>query len=354
MTKMQSSRKSGQYGARELSVLCHQLAVYFKSGMSPLEGIPLVLEDMADKDMKSTLLSVNDQVLAGVSLSWAFRLTQKFPEYMVQMVEIGENTGMLDTVMENLSVYYETEADIRKKVKSAVTYPVVLALMMVGVIALLVIKVIPMFGEILQSFGGELSKEAQVLFHLAQGMKNAVLWIMGILLGVFLLVFLASRWGQGRRLYDRLKVINPFFGMLYKKITASRLAQGLSLTLQSGMDITHGFQSVIGLNPNTYVHEKLSVAYHAISQGRQFSEAFRETGLFPEMFVRMVRSGERSGQLDQIMQKLSLIYAKESEHSLKTFSNTIEPVLVTILSVVLGIVLLSVLLPMIGIMSSIG
>lgn len=354
MNKPHSSQKSGRYKAGELSVLCHQLSVYFKSGMNPLEGIPLVIEDIEDQAIKATLLSVSEQILEGVTLSQAFLQTQRFPDYMVRMIAIGEKTGMLDTVMENLSVYYETEADIRKSVKSAVTYPVILALMMVGVIALLVLKVIPMFGEILQSLGGQIPKEAQVLFSVAEGLKSAVLWLIGLLFAGGLLFLLLLKIPQGRRFYDRLKVNNPFFGLLYKKITASRLAQGLSMTLQSGMNVTLGLQSIMELAENTFVSKKLSTAYDAISQGKVFSEAAKESGLFPEMFVRMVRTGERSGQLDQMMKKLSNIYAREAEQSLKKFSGSIEPVLVTLLSVVLGIVLLSVLLPLIGIMSSIG
>lgn len=354
MTNVQSSRKTGQYGARELSLLCHQIASYLKSGMSPLEAIPLVIEDVKDKEMKAVLSTVSDQILQGIPLSQAFIQTRKFPEYMLRMMEIGESTGMLDSVMEKLSVYYETEADIRKNIRSAVTYPLVLALMMIGVIALLILKVIPMFGEILQSLGGQLPYEAQMLFTLARSLENAVLWALGILVACVLLFFIVIRIKSVRRLFDGLKVNNPIFGLLYKKITASRIAQGLSLTLQSGMDLTRSFQSVLRLTRNTYVHERLATAYEAVSQGRQFSDAAKESGLFPEMFVRMVRTGERSGQLDHMMQKLSDIYARETEQSLKRFSGAIEPVMVTVLSVVLAIVLLSVLLPMIGIMSSIG
>ena len=342
------------FDEKELSLLCHQFGAYLKSGVSPLEGIPLVAEDIKHPDIKSSLLSISDQTLNGTSLSQAFNDTGRFPNYMIKMIEIGEKTGMLDTVMENLSLYYETESDIKKSIKNAIVYPSVLALLMLGVIALLIFKIIPMFGEILGGLGGQIPDEAQIIFAFANNLKFALIWFLCILLFGVSIFMLLVKIPKGRIVIDRLKVSNVFSGSLYKKIIASRLGQGLCLTLQSGMNIIKGFQAIYGLTDNTFVNEELKKAGDKISEGVAISEAMKDTGIFPEMFIRMIRAGERSGNLDKAMEKLSRIYARDAELSLRRLSSSVEPVMVTVLSLILGIILLSVLLPLISIMSTIG
>lgn len=338
----------------ELSMLCHQLNVVLKSGINPLEGIPLIAEDINNSEIQSSLLFISQNMLERIPMFQAFSETGRYPDYMVHMIEIGEKTGTLETVMENLSTYYETEADIKKRMKSAIVYPIILGLLMFGVIALLILKIIPMFGEILSSLGGQVPKEAKILFSFALNMKSIMIWLIVSILfiSIFFILFIKTR--KGRFIFDRLKVENPVSGPLYRKIMASRLGQGLCITIQSGLNPMEGCNSMKGLVDNTFVNEQVDVASEKISQGAAFSTVIKETKLFPELFVRMIRTGERTGNLDSMMQKLSRVYAKEAELSLRKFSGSIEPIMVVILSVILGVVLLSVLLPLIGIMASIG
>ena len=273
---------------------------------------------------------------------------------MLHMIKIGELTGMLDTVMENLSVYYEKESDLRKDIKNAITYPVILALLMLGVIGLIILKVIPMFGEIVENLGGQMPIEAQALFSFTVSLERIFLWSILIVVPVTLAIIIYFNTPKGSFVFDRLKVKNSITGLLYRKILAYRVGQGLSMTTQSGMNIMDSFNAVKGLIENKYVTKRLEEASVKITSGESFSDTIRDTDVFPELFSRMIKTAERSGKLEGIMQKLSRVYGKEVEVSLKNFSKTVEPTLVAILSVVLGIVLLSVLLPLIGMMSSIG
>lgn len=346
--------KKRTFSAMDLSLLCHQMELVFKSGVSPLEGIPVLADDISNPEIKKSMVSVSEKMISGMSMHQAFSEEGSFPDYMLHMIRLGELTGMLDTVMENLSVYYEKESDLRKDIKNAVTYPVILAVLMLGVIGLIILKVIPMFGEIVENLGGQMPAEAKALFNFTVSLERIFLWFIVIAIPVIIAIIIYVKTPKGSFAFDRLKVKNPITGLLYRKILAYRIGQGLSMTTQSGMNIIDGFNAVKGLIENKYVTEQLEEASIKITSGESFSDIIRYIDIFPELFSRMIKTAERSGKLEGIMQKLSRVYGKEVEVSLKNFSKTIEPALIAILSVVLGIVLLSVLLPLIGMMSSIG
>ena len=166
--------------------------------------------------------------------------------------------------------------------------------------------------------------------------------------------WLFKRLGLFRASIDRFKVVNPITGSIYKKIIASRFSGALSLTLKSGMNLTEGFGLVSGVLDNSHVARKIKEAVNAVSSGKPFWEALKDTGLFPALFVRLVRTGEKTGSLDAIMEKVSQTWQEEANASLDRVINSIEPVCVTVLSLVIAGVLLSVILPLISIMSSIG
>ncbi|NLB77646.1 MAG: type II secretion system F family protein [Clostridiaceae bacterium] len=338
----------------ELSLLCHQMELVFKSGVSPLEGIPILSEDISNPEIKKSMDLISEKIINGMSMHQAFMEEGSFPDYMIHMIKIGELTGMLDTVMENLSVYYENESDLNKEIKNAITYPVILSLLIMGVIGLMIFKVIPIFAEVVESLGGQLPEEAQALFSFTVSLEKIFLWLIVILVPIIIAFKLYVRTQKGRFVFDKLKVKNPITGLLYRKILANRLGQGLSLTTQSGMNTIDSFNAVKGLIDNKFITQRLEEASQKMTEGESFSDAIKGTNIFPELFTKMIKTAERSGNLDSIMQKLSKVYGKESEISLRKFSKTIEPALVAILSVVLGIVLLSVLLPLISMMSSIG
>lgn len=354
MNKVNSSIRNKKINAMELSLLCHQMALVFQSGVSPVEGLPLITEDIDHPELKASLKDISSRIIDGMTMYQAFSLDGSFPDYMLHMIDIGESTGMLDNVMENLSEYYETEAGINKRIKNAIAYPAVLSILMFGVISLMILKVIPMFVEIILSLGGQVPKEAEYLLMFTGNLQKILFWLAMIAIPIVLFLIIFLKTPKGELIFDRIKVHNPISGPLYKKIIASRLGQGLSLTTKSGMNSIDGFNSIKGLIRNGYITAKLNEASLKISEGESLSDVVRDTGIFPELFVKMLKAGERSGNLDSMIKKLSRIYGKEAELSLQRFSRIIEPALVSFLSIILAIVLLSVLLPLIGMMSSIG
>jgi len=338
----------------DLSLLCHQFALILKSGIHPVEGIPMLCEDTANPKLKKALEFISKDVEHGSSLYSAFEAANCFPAYMTAMIRVGEKTGMLDPVLEGLSRYYENQANIRKKVRNAVAYPLVLAVFMIGVIALITFKVIPLFVEILTSLGGRIPGQVNLFILLGNSLKNSFLSVLAVLVILALAVWFLSGLEKFRFFLDKFKVVNPLTGGIYRKIIASRFSGAMSLTLKSGMTITESFGLVSGVLENRYVVSKSVEAARAVAAGRPFWEAIRDTGLFPSLFINLMRSGEKTGNLDAMMEKASQTWREEADSALRRVVSFIEPVCVTALSLILAGVLLSVILPLINIMASIG
>jgi len=338
----------------DLSILCHQFSLVLKSGIHPVEGIPLVLEDTVNPRLRKALESIRDEVVFGSPMHSAFEASKAFPAYMTALVKVGEKTGMLEPVFEGLSRFYENMANTRRRIRSAVSYPLILAVFMLGVIAPISLKVIPLFVEILTSLGGTVPAQASVFIALGNGLKDGFVIAATVLAILIVVGWLVKRLGIFRSFIDRFKVVNPFTGAIYRKIITSRFSGAMSLTLKSGMTLTEGFSLVSGVLDNSYVSRKIKEAVSAVSKGKSFWEALKDTGLFPGLFVRLVRTGEKTGSLDAMMDKVSHTWQEEADASLDRVINSIEPVCVTVLSLVLAGVLLSVILPLISIMSSIG
>ena len=338
----------------DLSILCHQFSLVLKSGIHPVEGIPLVSEDTVNPRLRKALEFIKNEVVYGSPMHSAFEASKAFPAYMTALVKVGEKTGMLEPVFDGLSRFYENLANTRRRIRSAVSYPLILAVFMLGVIALISLRVIPLFVEILTSLGGTVPAQAALFIALGNGLKDGFIIAAAVLAILLVAGWLVKRLGVFRSFIDRFKVVNPLTGGIYKKIITSRFSGALSLTLKSGMTLTEGFGLVSGVLDNSYAAKKIKEAVNEVSSGKPFWEALSGAGLFPGLFVRLVRTGEKTGSLDAMMEKVSQTWQEEANASLDRVINAIEPVCVTVLSLVLAGVLLSVILPLISIMSSIG
>lgn len=334
----------------DLSLMCHQFSLVLKSGIHPVEGIPMVLEDASSPKIRKALEYIWDEVSNGSTLYSAFEATKAFPAYMTSMIRVGEKTGRLEAVFEGLSRYYENQAEVRRRIRSSVSYPLVLAAFMLGVIALISYKVVPMFVEILSSLGESVTSQVRFFISLGNALKDGFLAAVAVIAVLAFITWLLKRLGG----LDRFKVSNPFTGGIYRKLMTARFSGALALALKSGLTLTEGFALVSDVLGNGYVSERIREAVNDVSSGKPFWEALRDTGLFPPIFVRLVRTGEKTGSLDAMMEKVSQTWQTEADAALGRVIDAVEPVCVTILSLALAGVLLSVILPLINIMASIG
>ncbi|HBP37845.1 MAG TPA: hypothetical protein DD640_03730 [Clostridiales bacterium] len=339
----------------ELAWLCEQVALVQKSGIPLPEGIDLLAESADLPRQASVLHGLSREMRQMLPLSEAMENLDAFPPYLIRMTKIGEMSGNLDDVMTNLADFYARDAELRKKVRSALIYPSVLLLMMLGVIILLVARVLPVFSEILASFGGSMPGFSQGLLSFGTFVSRQSFWLLPLLIAlVTALVLWLRRSIRGRRLVDQARLKLPVLGPLYKRIYTSRFSISLSYLLRSGIDLDTALTMTEAVMDNTLVSEKIAACRQKIRKGSDTFTALQETELFPRLFIRMLSLGNRTGEMDAVMQKISRAYESEVDSRLSRLTGIVEPLLVVILSLIVGAILLTVMLPLVEIMASIG
>ena len=351
---MENNLKGQILKPAELSLFCYQFSVVFKAGLPYLEGLQLLAGDVFDTKLKSVVTEISNEVSLGMPLHEAIGNRGVFPNYLVSMLKIAEETGRLGDVFEQLSVYYEQNDLLKQKVKNALTYPFVLIGLMTAVILLLILKVLPIFHEILLSVGGSIPAATQFVLNFSRLLQNGMLILIGLallVLGYFLLIFKTDNFPDHR---DHILMNFPVVKKLYRKSIVVKFARALSILTKSGMPIQTSLDMIIPLMNNKYVQKQLESVTEKVEKGVALDVALKETSMFPELFVRMIALGNKTGELDTMLEKIADVYDRELSRSLHRLTVSIEPTLVIILSVIVGAILLLVMLPLINIMSSIG
>lgn len=341
--------------AGELAWLCEQLALIQRSGILMPEGIELLAESTETSRLKTVLDQLHQQIKKMIPLSDAMKAVGAGPDYLVRMIRIGEVSGNLDQILSSLSDFYMRDSELRKKVRSALIYPIVLLFMMLAIIILLIVRVLPVFNQILASFGGSLPRFSQGLMAFGLFLTHHAIWLIPLLAVLVIGIILFLKYSKlGRRLIDKSKLRLPIQGPLYRRIYASRFATSMHYLLRSGVDLEEAMIMTESIMDNSIVSERIAGCREQLRHGADLFEALRETHLFPSLFVRMLALGSRAGELDQVMSKIAQAYEHEVNNRLTRFASLIEPILVLVLSVIVGAILLTVMLPLIEIMSSIG
>ncbi|MEG2916227.1 MAG: type II secretion system F family protein, partial [Oscillospiraceae bacterium] len=290
----------------------------------------------------------------GDRLSESLKNCIVFPQYMIDMIFIGETTGHLDDVMDSLSKFYVKEDSTNSNIRSAIRYPLIMIAMMIIVILVLMIKVLPIFNQVFMQLGSEITGITKGIMNTGAWISRYSIVLVGIIavLAVFALYCIKSR--QGRKLAK--KIGNEFFVTknLFKQIAASRFADGMAMTLSSGLDTEKSLEMVERLVDHPEYKKKIQKCKDLIADGENFGDALVHSQIFSGMYGRMVSMGFKTGNADEIMNKISAEYADEIENSINEKVSLIEPTLVSVFSIIVGFILLSVMLPLMGIMSSIG
>lgn len=341
--------------ASELAWLCEQVALVQKSGIPLPEGIELLAESSDLPRLTAVLQSLANEMKKMIPLSDAMENIGNFPAYLVSMTKIGELSGNLDRVMNNLSQFYTRDAELRRKLRSSLIYPLVLLVMMLGVIVLLVARVLPVFSQILDSFGAGMPPFSQGLLSLGLFISNHWLWLSPVVLAFFLglyFFFVFSRPGQ--IFVDKAKLKLPVLGPLFRRIYASRFSASLSYMLRSAIDMDTALSMTEAIMDNSIVAKRISECRKKIADGEDTFAALQQTDLFPRLFIRMLSLGNRTGDMDAVMQKIAGAYESEVDSRLSHMTGLVEPLLVLLLSLIVGAILLTVMLPLVEIMATIG
>ena len=346
--RTENKRKAKGLPAAELSIFCGQVAMILEAGLPLYDG----METLAGANTASGSADMYQSASRGVtetgSLYEALKADSRWPEYLVEMVGIGERSGQLDRVMSGLEAYYAREDRIRSSVIGAVTYPLVLGVMLVVIVGIMLLFVLPVFRRTLESMGvgdNAMMRAGAVIGWIVMGL--VALLIVGVAVVLVLL-----RTGKREQVMARVRRWIPALDRLNRRLTASRAAGILSMMLSSGFQTGEALDmtaSVFGEDPSA---EKIREIRRKLEDGGAFADAVAEAGLFEDLHSRMIRMGSATGQEDQVFGKLSELYEEQAEEDISRMVSMIEPTLVALLAVVIGAVLLTVMLPMAGILSS--
>jgi len=337
-----------------LSSLSHDLHLIMKAGITFGEGLHLMAESEGNPEIKELISQIDEYIEQGSSLSDAFEQTGRFPPYMIHMLRIGEMTGNLDRVFKSLSEYYIAQKGIADAIRKAVTFPTMLLLMMLAVVGVLVVQVLPIFNTVFFQLGATMSPIALTFMQIGQVLSDGRYIILAIFL-VFLTIATALHFVQPWRNSFVNSVNKTFSGTkLGGRIGSARFASGMTMGLSSGMDLDASLEMAGVLCQDTATGRKVEKCRELISQGKGIAESVTEAELFDPIHCRMLAIGLKTGAAETVMQEIARQSEEIVQDDIQRAIGQIEPVFVVAMSLLVGFVLLSVMIPMMGIMSAIG
>ncbi|MCH4222932.1 MAG: type II secretion system F family protein [Solobacterium sp.] len=336
----------------ELSAFCGQMAVILKAGISSVEGITMMNEETDSEADKKLLTAILHSYDSTGHLYSALAETRAFPDYLVQMTRIGEESGSLDDVMSSLSDHYDREETVRRSIRNAVVYPLIMTGMMVAVIIILLVNVMPVFSQVFEELGTSMSGLALTLYNIGNVLRQYALTIV-LILAAILCLFLAVELSSGKGSL-RYKIGRHFKSIRRsnEEIAACRFASGMALTLHSGLNPDQCLELSEALNEDPDFAEKLSACRKEVEDGRDLSDSLKSHQIFTGIYARMASIGSKAGSLDSVMGQIADLYENDIDTSLNNRLAVIEPTLIIVLSVLVGAILLSVMFPLLSIMSS--
>jgi len=335
-----------------LSVFCLEMAEILKSGIMAGEGFLLISEQEPDKTLKSAYKALYEETVSGMPVAKAMEKTGIFPEYMLRILRVGEETGAVEEVFRALSAYYERQANLRKTIRSAVGYPLLLLGIVLAVFIVFLVEVLPVFENVFSQIGAEMLPAALLFLNIGRwlsGSGNWLLWLLCLLAaaGVFVWIIPQLRNKVSARLGAVLSG-----GTTGKKISEARLASALSLCVSGAADLDEALHLCRDFSKGNDYEGKLERCIAITEKGESFSKAITETALFAPVYCRMLSIGEKAGSVDVIMREIARRTEEDMDAAIDRLTGRIEPATVIILSVCVGLLLISVMLPLVGIMSA--
>lgn len=336
----------------EIATFCSQIAMLLNGGIPLYEGTYILYEELEEGRTKDVLAAIDEEVKTGKPFYEALRESGAFPEYMIHMVMVGETTGKLEEVMYSLASYYERECRVKSSIRSVIAYPVMLFGMMAVILFVLVFRILPMFEGVFQEMDGRTaSSENMMNMSLLTGKVIAVAVAVLVVLIVAVLIWYRSKAG-GNALTAMVNGL-PMTRKLAERLGTGKFLAALSVMVSSGTETGEAMERAALVVDNGRTQRKIARCRELIAEGGKFDEAMSTSGILTGLQGRMLSVGLKSGVGDTVLAKLSGQYDEEIDERLNSLSSYVETVLIVLLSVIVGAVLISVMMPLISVISSI-
>lgn len=331
----------------DIAIFTRQLATMMKAGIPLVQSFEIVGEGLENPSMRDVVFSIRDDVSAGNHFADAIRkFPRQFDELFCNLVESGEQSGALETMLERLATYKEKSEELKAKIKSAMNYPITVLAVAGIVTAILLIKVVPQFAETFSSFGAELPIFTQYVMAISDFM---IAWWLYILVGIGVAGYLFKeakhRSKKFQESLERLSLKLPVFGDIIEKSCLARFTRTLSTTFAAGVPLVDALASVSGATGNIVYKTASLQIRDDVTSGQQLHAAIKSTDLFPIMVLQMVSIGEESGALDAMLDKCATFYEAEVDNAVEGLTSMMEPLIMAILGVLVGGLMIAMYMP---------
>jgi type IV pilus assembly protein PilC len=335
---------------KDVAVFSRQFATMINAGLSLLRALYILAEQTENKALAEVANQIRIDVEKGASLSQALAKHPKvFNRLYISMVKAGEIGGVLDSVLLRLADTIEKQVELRRKVRSAMTYPLVVAVLVLLIVSAMLLFIIPMFEDLYTELGGKLPAPTQLLINISKFMRKFWWLIFGSEIAA---VFLFRRWinsEDGRHKWDAIKLKAPVFGPLVRKTALARFSRTLSALVRSGVPILESLDIVAETAGNHVVAEAVRDTQSAVKRGEPLARKLEDHAVFPPMVVQMMAVGEETGALDEMLDKIADFYDQEVEATVDALTSLIEPLLIVVMGVCVGGMVISLYMPMFNI-----
>ena len=345
----------GGVSQKEIAIFTRQFSVMIDAGLPLVQCLEILAQQNNNRIFQKTLMAVRTDVESGSSLADALRKQPKvFSDLYCNMIAAGEAGGILDTILQRLSVYIEKIVKLKSQVRSALIYPVAVITIAVLVVAIILWKVIPTFATLFTELGAELPMPTQITIAASHFLAKYILVMaVGVVAAIFFLVSYHKTY-KGRRVIDGVLLKAPVLGLLFKKIAVARFCRTLGTLTSSGVPILDGLEITARTSGNAIVEDAIMETRKAVEEGRTISEPLKDTEVFPPMVIQMIGVGEQTGALDSMLSKIADFYEDEVDEAVANLMSLLEPVMISFLGVVIGGIVISMYMPMFDLISKIS
>ncbi|ARS47611.1 type II secretion system protein F [Ectopseudomonas mendocina] len=331
----------------DIALFTRQMATMMKAGVPLLQSFDIIAEGFDNPNMRKLVEDLKQEVAAGNSFASALRKQPKyFDDLYCNLVDSGEQSGALETLLDRVATYKEKTEALKAKIKKALTYPTAVVVVAIVVSAILLIKVVPAFESVFSGFGAELPAFTQMVVGLSEVLRE---WWVFALLGIFVLGYVLKEANLRSETFrdgkDRLLLKVPIVGEILYKSSVARFARTLSTTFAAGVPLVDALDSVAGATGNVKFRNAVNQIKNDVSSGTQLNFSMRSTNVFPTMAVQMTAIGEESGSLDEMLAKVATFYEDEVDHMVDNLSSLMEPMIMAVLGVVVGGLVIAMYLP---------
>lgn len=354
LTKLAESERKGLFGGppkahvklADLVVFTRQFATMISSGIPVLECLSILQEQATDKGFAWCLSDIIHKVESGSDLSNALgEHPRVFEKIYVNMIKAGEASGQLDSILLRLADFQEASQKLKREIKSAMTYPIISLVMILGISGFLMVFIVPKFKKVFDDLGVELPAPTKAVMATSNFLETKAIWLaLGIIVAVVSII-MYKKTENGSYQWDWLILKTPIFGDLFKKVAVSRFARTFSTLVKSGVPILGALEIVSATSGNKVLEKAVNNARDSIRQGEPLAKPLAEEPIFPPMVVRMIAIGEKSGALEQLLGKIADFYDEQVSASVEALTSMIEPLMIGVMGFVVGGIVLAIFLP---------